>query len=134
MMKRLVTVAAAAIGLCFLGQAASAEVASKGAPANPNSTFTLIKYGGHGGHGGYGGMRMGHMGHHMGPGFRFSGPRHFNSFAFRGRHHHFRGRRGFFFYGGPFFYDDYYGGSCYWNCRQFHGPRYCSYYSYNYCY
>ena len=44
---------------------------------------------------------------------------------------HFHGR-GLFF--GPFVGFGAYGGSCYWNCRQYHGPRYCHYYSDNYCY
>ena len=111
--KRVITAAAAAIGLCFLGQAAFAEVnASKSVPANANSTFTLIKHD-HGGH-------HGHSGHMHSGGFHGGG--------IHGRRH-FRGDG--FFFGAPFVG---LGGSCYWNCRQFHGPRFCRYYSADYCY
>jgi hypothetical protein len=46
------------------------------------------------------------------------------------------GGGGAFFGFYPYFDDDYAygGGGCYWNCRQFHGPAYCSRHSYNYCY
>lgn len=70
-----------------------------------------------------------------------------------GKHHggYHRGYRGFywgapflaapFFYGGDY-YDDYpysygyssgYGNSCYRECREFHGPRYCRAYWRRYC-
>lgn len=125
--RRVITAAVAAIGLCFLVQGASAEMnVSSSAPANPNSTFTLVAHGGHGGGGHYGGHGYG------GHAFRHGGFGHRN-FAFRGRRH-FHGGRGFFF-GAPFVgLGLYEGGSCYYNCRRFHGPRYCRFYSENYCY
>lgn len=110
------------------GNAASeATAAGKQITVNRNSTFTLI----HGGHGGHGGMSGGGHAHSGGGHSHMS-----HSFANHGfARHHFRHRfhRRFFFVG-PYYDGDYGGGSCYWNCRQHRGPRYCRLYAENYCY
>ncbi len=59
------------------------------------------------------------------------------------RRHHRRSRRGGGIWwaapliAGPYLYDDYYEpdyDSCYWNCRRYHGPRYCRKRWRRYCY
>ena len=60
----------------------------------------------------------------------------------RGGHRYYRHHRGYGYWGAPFFFAPfYYGGygygdsnSCYWDCRQYHGPRYCRYHWRRYCY
>jgi hypothetical protein len=57
----------------------------------------------------------------------------------RGHHHHHHGSRFFVapFFFGPYYYNyGYYGSgrnSCYWNCRHYHGPRYCRWHWRRYC-
>lgn len=135
--KSAIMATALTAGLFLIGPSISAQAAENTASSavaldkqvNQNSTFTLIR-GGHGGggHGGYGGHAMSHSmgGRSIGGGI---GRHHFAGRRFFFRHH----RHHRFFFAGPFFYD-YGDGSCYWNCRQYHGPRYCRAYAANYCY
>lgn len=90
-------------------------------------------------HGG-GGGKWSHRG-----GQRWGDGKWRHKYGHRHRHRH----RGFYFYGSPFFYDDYYYGypyysyydygyddgytSCYRECREYHGPRYCRLYWRRYC-
>ncbi len=122
--KSSVMSAAVALGLSLLGGPASSagENSAAALPGNTQtSAFVLVRHGGGGG-GHWGG---GHWGGHHSFNHGFRNHRFF--FA----HHRFHHRR--FFFAGPVFYGDYDGGSCYWNCRQSHGPGYCRLYADNYC-
>jgi hypothetical protein len=141
LIKRIVTAAAAAFSLSLLANAAMAEpvsasnaggsAADQQAPVSNNDPFVLVRGGHGGGHGG--------GGHMSSRGFSTRGPT--ANFARRGtfrdrdgRFRHRRFRRGSIVFDGDYGYDGYDGSSCYWNCRQSHGPRYCRAYAANYCY
>jgi len=145
LIKRIVTAAAAAFSLSLLANAAMADPASteqagvspadQQAPVASDSPLVLVR-GGHGG-GGHGG---GHSGissgsRAVGHGANFSRlgvSRRHDGDRDRDRRRR-RFRRDFVFIDGDYGYDGYDGGSCYANCRQSHGPRYCRIHSANFC-
>jgi hypothetical protein len=107
-----------------------------------NNGLLLVQHHGHG-HGGSGGS-IGHAPGHS-PGMSH-GPR--MSYGHDGhghghhRHGHFHDR---FIFSAPYFFEPYYdydygydygydsAQSCYWDCRSYHGPRYCRYHWRSYC-
>jgi hypothetical protein len=158
--KRVIAAAFAALTLSLPASLASAEEIST-APAvslnantsagSSNGSVVLARAGGGGGSFGHSGGG-GSFGHSMGGMHAFSGRS--GAFGHPGvygrtfyNHGHFAGNRFFFrhhnrrFFAGPFYGDYGYGydydyddsGSCYWNCRQVHGPAYCRAYAGNYC-
>jgi hypothetical protein len=119
----MIMAASMALGLASFAAAAPASADNVlSQTVNKNSTFSLIR-------GGFGG----HMGGFHGGFHHFGGPHFAGHFHGRPFFHHHRFHRRFVFVA-PFFYGDYYGGSCYWNCRQYHGPHFCRLYAYDYCY
>jgi hypothetical protein len=138
--KHILGIAVAAFGVALGTHAAVAGEAAQAGAGNSAvskrvSTFTLIRGVGSVGaahvsgamvHGGPSGGPKGNYSVHT-----YSGNKTvFFSKGMMGHHHHHHHH--FFIVGYPYY--DYDEGSCYWRCRQFHGPRFCHYRAYDYCY
>lgn len=110
----------------------------------PSGGFSPPAFSGKGGFSGPKSFSPKHFGSSR-PSFRPYTPPQSYGFVRGGKHHkrHFRHhRRGFYFYPYYSYYPyDYYDysysssySSCYWNCRRYHGPRYCRIHWRRYCY
>lgn len=122
---------------CTFGSWGVASAATMSTPAGQSlvpmseagkGSVELVRRGGH--------HYRRHGGHHRSG--RHHSRRHYG--RHHGRHHRHRRHHGSsFFFAAPFFYDGYYGyddgyNSCYRDCRNYHGPRYCRIHWRRYCY